>query len=736
LTDNSDKLSQLTSQLVLELIYAEPGKDTGLLPINCLLGEIEELCTATPPPDPIPQVLTLGRQWVDAILYSNGLFDAASLKRLGEWGNWLESAWGAWERGQDLPELPATWQKELEAPSLTAPTVLATSEPVEPTEENSSIVLNLESDAELLREFASECNEHLQNIELSVLVLEGHSTDAETLGAIFRTFHTLKGGSGLLNLMPLHRLAHELESMLELVRQHRLSLTANIINLVLEGRDVFTQVITQIEGQLSGQEPHQPIHVPVQGLVERVRLVGRAALNPATTPPAPLESPAGQDGPALEAASLKPGVVPTDQPNQAPCPPTPTVPLKAESPETGVASGIGAACPALKVATQKLDTLIDLVGELVIAQSLVARDPALPLHPNARLFRNLAHLGRITNELQKTAMSMRMVPIRSTFQKMNRLVRDLAAKEGKQVELQVRGEDTELDRLLVENLNDPLVHMIRNAIDHGIEKPEVRLAQGKPAQGAISLSAWRQGGNMVIEVKDDGAGLNRDRIVAKALEQGLLQAKETLTDSEVFRLIFSPGFSTAEKVTEISGRGVGMDVVLRNVEAMRGNIEVQSRPGQGTSFCIHLPLTLAIINGLIVAVGEQRYILPVLSVRESFRPKAQLISTLNERGEIVNVRGRLSPLLRLYDYFNVTPRFTDPTQALVVVVGSEEENRCLLVDQLLGTQEIVIKSLGEPFKRNRALAGAAILGDGRVGLILDVDYLVKLDGQSRVQIAA
>jgi two-component system chemotaxis sensor kinase CheA len=331
---------------------------------------------------------------------------------------------------------------------------------------------------------------------------------------------------------------------------------------------------------------------------------------------------------------------------------------------------------------------------------------------------------------------MRMVPIRSTFQKMNRLVRDLAAKEGKQVELQVRGEDTELDRLLVENLNDPLVHMIRNAIDHGIEKPEVRLAQGKPAQGAISLSAWRQGGNMVIEVKDDGAGLNRDRIVAKALEQGLLQAKETLTDSEVFRLIFSPGFSTAEKVTEISGRGVGMDVVLRNVEAMRGNIEVQSRPGQGTSFCIHLPLTLAIINGLIVAVGEQRYILPVLSVRESFRPKAQLISTLNERGEIVNVRGRLSPLLRLYDYFNVTPRFTDPTQALVVVVGSEEENRCLLVDQLLGTQEIVIKSLGEPFKRNRALAGAAILGDGRVGLILDVDYLVKLDGQSRVQIAA
>jgi two-component system chemotaxis sensor kinase CheA len=401
-----------------------------------------------------------------------------------------------------------------------------------------------------------------------------------------------------------------------------------------------------------------------------------------------------------------------------------------------VASGIGAACPALKVATQKLDTLIDLVGELVIAQSLVARDPALPLHPNARLFRNLAHLGRITNELQKTAMSMRMVPIRSTFQKMNRLVRDLAAKEGKQVELQVRGEDTELDRLLVENLNDPLVHMIRNAIDHGIEKPEVRLAQGKPAQGAISLSAWRQGGNMVIEVKDDGAGLNRDRIVAKALEQGLLQAKETLTDSEVFRLIFSPGFSTAEKVTEISGRGVGMDVVLRNVEAMRGNIEVQSRPGQGTSFCIHLPLTLAIINGLIVAVGEQRYILPVLSVRESFRPKAQLISTLNERGEIVNVRGRLSPLLRLYDYFNVTPRFTDPTQALVVVVGSEEENRCLLVDQLLGTQEIVIKSLGEPFKRNRALAGAAILGDGRVGLILDVDYLVKLDGQSRVQIAA
>ena len=382
----------------------------------------------------------------------------------------------------------------------------------------------------------------------------------------------------------------------------------------------------------------------------------------------------------------------------------------------------------VKVATQKLDSLVDLVGEMVIAQSLVAQDPAIGTIQNDRLNRNLAQLGRITDDLQKTAMSMRMVPIRSTFQKMNRLVRDLATKQGKEVELKLLGEDTELDRTIVEQLNDPLVHMIRNSMDHGIEMPDVRQARGKPRQGLIELNAYHQGGNIVIEITDNGGGLNKEKILKKAVEKGLVKADDNLAEAEIFQLIFAPGFSTADVVTDISGRGVGMDVVRRNIEQLRGKIEIQSQFGQGSCIKIFLPLTLAIIDGLMVSVGEHRYILPTLMVRESFRPTADMISTVHERGELVNVRGRLLSLIRLHELFGVKPNSIDPTQGIIIVIGAGHENRCLFVDRLIGKQEVVIKNLGETFKKNRALAGAAILGDGRVGLILDVDYLVRSKG--------
>jgi two-component system chemotaxis sensor kinase CheA len=317
-----------------------------------------------------------------------------------------------------------------------------------------------------------------------------------------------------------------------------------------------------------------------------------------------------------------------------------------------------------------------------------------------------------------------MVPIRATFQKMHRLVRDLMGKVGKQVELVTTGEDTELDRTIVEEISDPLVHMIRNSVDHGIEKPEVRLQRGKPAHGTVFLKAFHQGGNIVIEIKDDGSGLDRDRILAKAREKGLVKPDEQLTDNQVFNLIFAAGFSTAEKVTDLSGRGVGLDVVRRNIDKLRGKIDIQSTPGQGATFSIYLPLTLAIIDGLLVGVGEHRYILPTLSVCESFQPRADMIKTVHGRGELINVRGRLIPLLRLYSHLGIQPATTDATQSIVVVVEAGKESRCILADQLLGKQEVVIKSLGEAFRGNRCLAGAAILGDGRVGLILDPQALV------------
>ena len=384
----------------------------------------------------------------------------------------------------------------------------------------------------------------------------------------------------------------------------------------------------------------------------------------------------------------------------------------------------------VKLDTRKLDSLVDLVGELVIAQSMVVQDPDVQRLSSRHLARGLRQLGRITSELQRTAMSLRMVPIQRTFQKMMRLVRDLAAQQQKQAQLVVDGEETELDRNIVEELADPLVHMIRNSVDHGIEPPAARVSHGKPALGTIRLSASHQRGGIVIKLQDDGKGLDRDRILAKARERGLIKPDATLTEAESFALIFAPGFSTAEKVTDVSGRGVGLDVVRRNIDKLRGKVEIQSVAGQGTTFTIVLPLTLAIIDGLLVGVGEDRYIIPTLSVRESFRPRPGMVSTVHERGEVVSVRGKLTPLLRLGQHLGTPGRAVDPTEGIIVVVESGDAARGLLVDELLGKQEVVIKNLGETFRRQELLAGAAILGDGRVGLILDVDTLVKCQANS------
>ena len=730
--ENLSQLIQLTGKIAMELVYVEAGKDVGLLPINCLLDQMEEVCTAAPPPPVLKQALELGRKWVDGIFETTGLFDARAIKRLGEWSNWLTSAWEGLKDGREFAPLPKEWLTHSNVPDENQPDREEKSPPQdEPgASEEMPLMVNLE-DAELLREYISESHEHLQNIELGVLVLEENPTDAETLASIFRAFHTFKGGSGLLNLTAVNRLAHDLESLLDLARQNKLAIDSTVINLILEGGDALKQYTLAIEAQLSGTQPRAPIIVPTVQLIARVKAVvqatqsgvpqgcpdpGRpepspasAALTPAPAPAALASSPA----PRMAAAKAETGPE--------------TKPAETATPTAGVVSSSAA---MVKVATPKLDSLVDLVGEMVIAQSLIAQDPALRSISSGTLARNLTQLGRITEELQKTAMSLRMVPIRSTFQKMNRLVRDLAGKQGKQVELRLHGEETELDRTIVEQLNDPLVHMIRNAVDHGIEKTETRLARGKPAQGAIDLNAYHQGGSIVIEIKDDGGGLNRDRILAKAIERGMVKPGENLTDGDIYQLIFAPGFSTAETVSEVSGRGVGMDVVHRNIEKLRGKVEIQTRLGQGSTFTIYLPLTLAIIDGLLVAVGEHRYIIPTLMVRESFRPTAPMISSVHERCEMVSVRGKLSPLLRLYEYFDIAPQTTEPTRAIVVVVGSDHENRCLMVDQLLGKQEVVIKSLGETFKQNRAVAGAAILGDGRVGLILDVDYLLRFKTES------
>jgi len=383
---------------------------------------------------------------------------------------------------------------------------------------------------------------------------------------------------------------------------------------------------------------------------------------------------------------------------------------------------------SVRVDTRKLDGLVDLVGELVIAESMVAQ--ASQTSADEHLSRLLGHLRGITRDLQRTAMSMRMVPIRGAFQKMTRLVRDTAYELGKEIRLELKGEETELDRTVIEEIGDPLVHMIRNAADHGIELPGDREAAGKPAIGTIRLEAYHEGGFVVIRLSDDGRGLDPVKLRAKAIERGLIAADAQLTPREALELIFAPGFSTASQVTDLSGRGVGMDVVRRNIERLRGKIEIDSVPGSGTSFTIFMPLTLAIIEGLIVGVGEQRFVIPTLSVRESFRPQAAHVTSVHGSGELVDVRGRLVPMLRLGDHLGVAAGIREPHRAIVVVVEAGHERRCLMVDELLGKQEVVIKSLGETFASQKVFAGAAILGDGRVGLILDATALVRLSRRS------
>lgn len=322
-------------------------------------------------------------------------------------------------------------------------------------------------------------------------------------------------------------------------------------------------------------------------------------------------------------------------------------------------------------------------------------------------------------------MSMRMVPIAGVFQKMARLVRDLSRKADKKVDFVTEGEDTELDRSIVDKIADPLVHMIRNSVDHGIEPADDRKAAGKAVTGRIGLRAFHQAGNIVIEITDDGKGLDRDRILKKAIDNGIVEPDQELSDEEVFKLIFHAGLSTAQKVTSVSGRGVGMDVVRKNVESLRGKIDITSTQGKGTTFTIRMPLTLAIIDGQIVKIGDERFIIPITSIIESLRPTTEQISSVQGQGELVIVRGQLMPLIRLYSLFDILPKSEDPAESLVVIVEENNNKCCLLVDELLGQQQVVIKSLGTGLGHVKSASGGAIMGDGRVSLILDVPGLIE-----------
>jgi len=731
---------ELHSQIGVELAFVGAGSDIGLLPINSLLMDFEDANESEIPAELLGGV-AIARVWLDRIFDQTGQFSEESILNFNEWHGWMGEALASWERAEAIPVIPSTWNSEVAA--VVAPSELLESEPVEvalPGSEEASefhekaIVLNLKDDAELLYEFHGESVELLQEIEQGVLILEENPKDSGTINSIFRAFHTFKGGAGFLHLHALQDLAHDLESLLDAARQSKLQITSHIIDLILAGADVLKNYTNEIGAQLKGVHAGEPITVPTSQLILRVK----AALNgevpvsaPSPSKPVPVVAVAKVEiaqQPVIETVVPEVMTAPAIEPvaqviavEKAPISEVAANPVSNKR-----AAAVESSSGFIKLETWKLDALVDLVGELFIAQSMVIQDPDVQNLDSRTLARSLRQLSRTTTELQRNAMSLRMVPIRGVFQKMTRLVRDIGVSQQKEVQLILEGEETELDRNIVDKLGDPLVHMIRNAVDHGLESPSDRAAMGKPSLGTVRLSASHQRGGILIRIQDDGKGLDAAKILAKGIERGLVAQNAELTETEIFDLIFMPGFSTAAAVTDLSGRGVGMDVVRRNIESLRGKIEIQSALGAGSTFNILLPLTLAIIDGLMVGVGGERYIVPTISVRESFRPAPGMVSTVQERGELVMVRGKLTPLLRLGQFLGTIPKANTPEEGIIVVVESGDAMRAILVDELIGKQEVVIKSLGDTFQHQNLLAGAAVLGDGAVGLILDVDTIVKL----------
>lgn len=616
--------------------------------------------------------------------------------------------------------------------------------PAQPPYEPEPLVI-AQNEIDFVGGFVEEAGEHIEAIELAVLEVERSPDDTAKIDDLFRPFHTIKGMAGFLNLRDINSLTHEVETLLDQGRKGTRQVTPELIDLVFEVVDILKIQVGEISAYMkspTGKPVPQP---PVAQMIDRLRgvVAGRLTLEAREAGPGQPGQRVGEN--LVEQKAVAPEAVEwaLEQQAQQPGKPkklgetlvdkgvvTPRQVAAALRPQAQGAAGGGAVqrdhCvvgdQSVRIETAKLDGLVDMVGELVIAQTLVGSNPVIAGDP--KLSKDVGQVAKIVRDVQEAAMAMRMIPIGTTFQRMARLVRDVSRKAGKKVELTISGEETELDKNVIQQISDPLVHMVRNAVDHGIELPQERLAADKDETGHVHLSAFHQGGNIVIQIRDDGKGLDRDQLVAKGVDKGLVHPGEELTDEQAYALIFAPGFSTAAQVTDISGRGVGMDVVRRNIEQLRGRTGIESQKGHGSTFSICLPLTLAIIDGMVVRVGNERFVLQTITIEQALRPLPEYISTVQGRGELLNARGRLIPLIQLGELFGLSGRI-DPCEAMVIIAQCDGGQIGLVVEELIGQQQVVIKSLGERFEELRGISGVTILGDGRVGLILEMSGIAE-----------
>ncbi len=648
----------------------------------------------------------------------------------------------------------------------------------------------LPEDMELVGDFIAEAREHMDQVDVQLLQLEADPGDAGALNAVFRAFHTIKGTGGAIGLAYLQAVAHVAEDLLVKARDGELVLEGSKIDVVFETNDCLRQLVDRLEEALStGELRPVEIDLPalitrIKGLHERDVVVegvpqrlGEILLDENAISPEDLEAALAEQkapgsrkqlgellvqnntigrnhrdealriqreespGDKIGDILVTMGVLSTDEQEailrRQSDPAMQEEPLGQMLVRTGRAKAkdvVGALRKqeqtklkeALKVDSDRLNQLIDMLGELVIAQTMVSESPEIK-SIKAELFSGrINRLNKITRDLQEAGMSLRMVPINGVFQKMACLVRDLAKKSGRKVTFTTKGNETELDKTVVDRIADPLVHMVRNAVDHGLEPNEDdRIKAGKPAEGNVELRAFHKSGAIYIEIEDDGRGLNRERILDKAREKGLLREGETPADSEIWNLIFHPGFSTAATVTDVSGRGVGMDVVKQNIQGLRGNVEIFSEAGKGTKFSIRLPLTLAIIDGMIVRVGIERFVVPALSVLRSVQTSLSTITKVVGGRDYIRFLDEHVPLIGLGREFGISDHDRPPERQVAVIVEEHGRKAGFLIDELLGQQQVVIKSLGDRLPENTGIAGGVIMSDGQVGLILDVASLVK-----------
>lgn len=682
--------------------------------------------------------------------------------------------------------------------------------------------------------FFDESDEHLDDMEQLLMSLDVESPDPEELNSIFRAAHSIKGGSGIFGFDALMNLTHVMENLLDKARNNELSVTADIVNVLLETLDV-------LKDTLNAYRDETP--VPEDSIAERIKILN-GVINGQSTDAAPgdgddasevsvnAQNESAQDdsfgffddepNSAIEAADDSFGFFDDEPVNEvlshgdntksenndddgfgffddeisnntvdaqtettkaetaeveqgfgffedAPSATnintsleiassnnaqsastqlnTATTSNNDKAPTSGVAPTTTQAktppkppakkstareSASIRVDTTKIDAMVNLVGELVITQSMLSMiGQDVEGQVGERLQLAIDELQRNTREIQESVMSMRMLPLTATFNRFPRLVRDLAGKLGKQVELVLQGGSTEIDKSLIEKVVDPLTHLVRNSIDHGIEMPDKRVAAGKPEKGTVILSAEQKGGSIIISIIDDGGGLHRDKILDKARSNGLT-VSDDMPDSEVWQLIFQPGFSTAEAITDVSGRGVGMDVVRRNIESIGGRIDIESSAGEGSAFFIHLPLTLAIVDGMCVSVGKQIFVIPLLNIIESFQPTKQQLKTLGN-DTVLYIRDQYWPLVPLYDFMEVEDAALSPTEGIVVLLESSKKRFGVLVDALVGQQQVVIKSLEEHYRKVAGIAGATIMGDGKVALIIDADSIATTYTSSQIE---